>query len=225
MGGQAPSLFQQAYEAHYVAERPGWWPGQVEVIRTLKRAKPDIWQLTVSASDWLYARQEWSRFNWSQFRPRAMTYHYRRDTLLTHRMLDAVFDWPAGRLEIDVLGERWYQPLREGSQDVLTCQLWIRLQVASGNSSPSCFVTDGGPLQSLTALSLGQRTVHWEGTPRNARGFRLSMGRRRVLDVWLVPSLNYMPVDMRYDYGNRDILHMRLKHLSPRSDNDAPKVH
>lgn len=218
------SLFQKAYEAHYVARRPGWWPGQVEVVRTLKQVRPVIWQLSVQASDWLYERREWARFEWSEQRPRAMTYHYRRETFLSSRSLNAVFDWQADRLKIEVQGERWYQPLTEGSQDVLTCQLWLRLQVASGVTSPSCHVTDGGTLQRLAASTLGQRRVEWQGRHRKARGFRLSMGNRRVLDVWLVPSLNYMPLDIRYDYGNGDILQMHLIRLRPLGDDRARKV-
>lgn len=213
--------FHQAYEARYVADRPGWWPGSVEVVRRLRPLENGVWQLSVRARDWMYDRQEVSRFDWKRSQPRSLTYQYRRKTLLSRRVLDAGFDWQGGLLHIEVGGERWAQPLREDSQDMLACQLWLRMQAASGVSSPTCHVTDGGPLHRRVATAIGQRDVLWKGKAREAIGYRLRLGQGRTLDVWLVPSLNFVPVDIRYDYAQGDVLNMRLVDLQQYSRTEA----
>jgi hypothetical protein len=125
------------------------------------------------------------------------------------------FDWPAGR----VVGESEKKPvdlpLTAGSQDVMSIQIEVMLDLRSGKLPASFRILDKegfkdftytleGPARIRTALGMLDTLVVASQRPGNSR----------ILRMWFAPSLGFVPVQAERSRDGKLEFAMRVKSLA-----------
>ncbi len=109
--------------------------------------------------------------------------------------LEVRFDWPTKRVVTTSGGITWNQEIAPGTQDRLSQQLMVRLQLARGEREFAYQVADGGKLKQYHFRTLGEETI------RTLRGrlpcLKVERSKeQRAPDylIWFAPDLDYLPV-------------------------------
>jgi len=109
--------------------------------------------------------------------------------------LEVQFDWSAMRAVTTSGGVTWNQDIEPGTQDRLSQQLMVRLQLAQGQREFAYQVADGGKLKEYHFRVVGEETVK---TPRGRlRCLKVERSKeQRPPDylIWFAPDLDYLPV-------------------------------
>ena len=201
------------YVATYEARRSGLFPLKVRVTRQLIRLEDGRWHLTQTAEGWLYARREESVLTWEGVYPKPLRYTYVRRWLWQTRRVDLIFDRRAHRLVISVNGERWTQPLGQGDLDILSCQLYLRVQLLEGRVPKGCRMSDGGRLKWTPARLAGEDHILWRGRRYAVQEVRLGGASGIGMQVWLAPALAHLPLRAQYRTPEGDEFVMTLNDL------------
>lgn len=114
------------------------------------------------------------------------------------------FNWPEKRVTNAINGEAWQMEIQPGTQDKLSYQLQIMLDLQAGRTHFTYPVADGGTLKEYRFTHLGEETIT---TPMGQietvkiRRERAANSKRKTT-IWFARSLHYLPV--RITQGKSD---------------------
>lgn len=113
------------------------------------------------------------------------------------------FDWDEGKAYTSSGGVTWAQEITTGTQDRLSQQLMVRLDLAQGKRKVSYRVADGGKLKSYHFRVVGKERL---STPRGrleCLKVQRSKGNRSPdYTIWFAADLDYLPVRIERQQGS-----------------------
>ncbi len=140
--------------------------------------------------------------------------HYRyNETNDQDDNVEVRFDWPARKAYTTSDGITWAQAIGPDTQDRLSQQLMVRLQLAEGRDELSYQVADGGKLKRYHFKVVGEEPVDTPyGRLPCLKVRRSKESRPPDYTIWFAPKLDYLPVRIeREKDGNH--YHMVLDEL------------
>jgi len=206
------------FSAHYVAEWKNITVGSSD-LKLERGAQPGqyVYKWTISArgifrivysSD--LTQQSWMSLADGHIRPEK----YRAEEGSSSLSLD--FDWGAGRAHGLSEGKPVQIELKPGSQDLMSIQVEIMLDLKNGALPGVFYIVDKDQLKDFIYKQ--------EGTARIRTGLgqldtiivsSRRPGNDRILRMWFAPSLGFVPVQAERSRGDRLEFAMRIKSLRP----------
>jgi hypothetical protein len=123
------------------------------------------------------------------------------------------FDWSALKAYTSSGGVTWAQEIEDGTQDRLSQQLMLRLELARGKPEVTYRVADGGKLKDYRFQVVGRERL---STPRGEleclKVQRSKASRAPDYTIWFAPELDYLPVKIERQQGS-GLYRMVLKNL------------
>ena len=105
------------------------------------------------------------------------------------------FDWADKKVWSESEGSRWAQAVTPGSQDKVSQQLALRLDLAAGKERTSYAVADGGRIKTYHFKVVGRETIKLPNGRLKCLRVRRSKGTRPPdYTIWIAPELDYLPV-------------------------------
>jgi hypothetical protein len=105
------------------------------------------------------------------------------------------FEWPEMKAYTQSGGVTWAQEIEQGTQDRLSQQLMVRLQLAQGEKEVSYQVADGGKLKHYRFQVVGEEPIKTPYGELHCLKVRRSKGERPPdYTIWFAPELDYLPV-------------------------------
>lgn len=126
------------------------------------------------------------------------------------RPVAASFDWENGRL---LLADGESQPLREGSQDLLSFPFHLAMTHTEADEAWIQPVTNGRALKGYRFTTLGRTALEGPLGQLETLHLRGTRAFEGDLDVWLAPALNWLPVRIRLQDHKGRITDLGLKRL------------
>jgi hypothetical protein len=112
------------------------------------------------------------------------------------------FDWNSMRAHTSSGGVTWSQTIETGTQDRLSQQLMVRLQLAMGQTEVSYQVADGGKLKHYLFRVVGEEPIKTPHGKLNClKVERSKESRPPDYTIWFAPKLDYLPVRIERDRG------------------------
>ncbi|MCU7844174.1 MAG: DUF3108 domain-containing protein [Candidatus Thiodiazotropha sp. (ex Monitilora ramsayi)] len=116
-----------------------------------------------------------------------------------------LFDWPDKEVHTTSKGVTWSQPIEPNTQDRLSQQLLVRLELSRGSENLEYRVADGGRIKRYRFQVVSRETVK---TPYGhfdcLRVERSKESRPPDYTIWFAPALDYLPVRIeRQQRGNQ----------------------
>jgi len=204
--------------AHYVAEWKNITVGTSD-LKLERGAQPGqyVYKWTISArgifrivysSD--LTQQSWMSVVDGHVRPEK----YRAEEGSSNLSLD--FDWGAGRAHGVSEGRPVQIELKPGSQDLMSIQVEIMLDLKNGALPGVFYIVDKDQLKDFIYKQEGTARI------RTAIGQLDTIivssrrpGNDRILRMWFAPSLGFVPVQAERSRGDRLEFAMRIKSLRP----------
>lgn len=116
--------------------------------------------------------------------------------------MEVHFDWPAMKAHTSSGGVTWTQEIQSGTQDRLSQQLMVRLQLANGLKELTYQVADGGKLKRYRFQVVGEEAVETPiGNLRSLKVHRSKESRPPDYTIWFAPDLDYLPVRIERRQG------------------------
>jgi hypothetical protein len=113
------------------------------------------------------------------------------------------FDWPAKKAYTSSGGITWAQEITAGTQDRLSQQLMVRLELAQGEQDLSYQVADGGKLKHYRFQVVGEEPIETPYGPLHCLKVQRSKEQRPPdYTIWFAPKLDYLPVRIERDQSS-----------------------
>jgi hypothetical protein len=108
---------------------------------------------------------------------------------------DVRFDWKALKAYTSSGGVTWAQEIESGTQDRLSQQLMVRLELARGKKEVAYQVADGGKLKHYLFRVVEMEPVNTPlGEFHCLKVERSKESRKPDYTIWFAPELDYLPV-------------------------------
>lgn len=134
---------------------------------------------------------------------RPLRYHYRDEGGEAENTALA-FDWDALEVHTSSGGITWSQPIAPGTQDKLSQQLLVRLDLAQGKKEMAYQVADGGKIKQYRFQVEGKDPIETPyGRLDCLRVKRSKASRAPDYTIWFAPELNYLPVKIERQRSGR----------------------
>ncbi len=204
------------FSAHYDAYGKSITVGSSD-LQLLRDAEPDryiyTWTLTARGIIRLIysdpvTQKSWLKIQDAHIRP--LKYHGDDGSAA----IDLDFDWDKGHSSGKSEGKPVDLPLNGGTQDVMSIQLEIMLDLKRGNL-PSLFkIIDKDEVKDFNYTDEGTARIHTTlGELDTIVVASQRTGNNRILRMWFAPSLGYVPVKAERTRDGRLEFAMRIKSL------------
>lgn len=187
-----------------------------EAVRELRRDPDNLWHFSSEASAMMAGIREVSAFDYRNGETiRPFKYEYYRKVLGKSRRASLDFDWSAGKVTTVVKEQPWKMAIGPGTQDKLSYQLQMRLDLKAGLQTLSYQVADGGKLKTYSFAVTGQEQVE---TPYGTfQAVRVVRDRGKDADrqtlIWFAPELDYLIVRLQQTESDGKTYALLLKNL------------
>jgi hypothetical protein len=142
----------------------------------------------------------------------SMSYSY-NETANRDDNAEVRFDWGAMKAYTTSGGITWAQDIAAGTQDRLSQQLMVRLELAQGEQDLSYQVADGGKLKHYRFQVVGEEPIKTPyGLLHCLKVRRSKETRPPDYTIWFAPELDYLPVRIERDQRSGRY-HMVLEEL------------
>ncbi len=206
------------FSAHYVAEWKNITVGTSD-LKLERGAQPGqyVYKWTISArgifrivysSD--LTQQSWMSVVDGHVRPGK----YRAEEGSSSLSLD--FDWGAGRAHGLSEGKPVQIELKPGSQDLMSIQVEIMLDLKNSALPGVFYIVDKDQLKDFIYKQEGTARIRTGLGPLDTNIVSSRRpGNDRILRMWFAPSLGFIPVQAERSRGDRLEFAMRIKSLKP----------
>jgi hypothetical protein len=114
------------------------------------------------------------------------------------------FDWAEAKAYTTSGGVTWAQPIGPDTQDRLSQQLMVRLQLAQGQQTMEYEVADGGKLKLYRFQVIGKESIKTPFGRLDCLKVARSKGSRPPeYTIWFAPRLDYLPVRIERKISGR----------------------
>ncbi len=187
-----------------------------EAVRELKPLENGDWSFTSEASSLMAGISEKTRFTYlpsEHIKP--ISYRYHRKVLGKSRKASIDFDWTNKRVTTIVKDQPWKMSIPEATQDKLSYQLQMRLDLMAGKTEMTYAVADGGKLKEYRFTVTGEETIETPfGTYNAVRVMRdRGANAERETLIWFAPELDYLIVRLEQTETDGKTYGLLLKNL------------
>ncbi|MCU7907033.1 MAG: DUF3108 domain-containing protein [Candidatus Thiodiazotropha sp. (ex Epidulcina cf. delphinae)] len=134
---------------------------------------------------------------------RPVRYHY-RDEAGKAENTELAFDWSNAEVHTSSGGTTWSQPITPGTQDKLSQQLLVRLDLAHGRKEMAYQVADGGKIKQYRFRVEGEERIKTPyGRLDCLRVKRSKASQPPDYTIWFAAKLNYLPVKIERQRSGR----------------------
>jgi hypothetical protein len=188
-----------------------------EVVRQLRREADGRWLFSSEASALMAGIRETTAFDYHDgalIRP--LEYDYQRKVLGKSRRASIDFDWSEGKATTVVKETPWKMSVDVGTQDKLSYQLQMRLDLKAGRREMTYRVADGGKLKTYAFAVTGEEPVETPLCTFDAiRVMRdRGEGSERETLIWFAPELDYLIVRLQQTEPDGKTYDLLLKGLA-----------
>jgi hypothetical protein len=159
---------------------------------------------------------EVTRFNYQPTQPiQPLSYRYHRKVLGKSRKASIDFDWAKQSATTVVKDTPWKMQVPAGTQDKLSYQLQLRLDLLAGKTDMTYAVADGGKLKEYRFKVTGEEQIDTPYGRYNAVRVMRDRGEdadRETL-IWLAPELDYLIVRLEQTESDGKTYALLLKNL------------
>lgn len=187
-----------------------------EAVRQLQRTENGQWRFSSEAAAMMAGISEITRFD---YRPSEtitpLSYRYHRKVLGKSRKASIDFDWSRQSVTTVVKDKPWKMQVPAGTQDKLSYQLQLRLDLLAGKTRMVYPVADGGKLKEYRFKVVGEEEIDTPYGRYNAVRVMRDRGAdadRETL-IWLAPELDYLIVRLEQTESDGKTYALLLKNL------------
>ncbi|MGB2130211.1 MAG: DUF3108 domain-containing protein [Marinobacterium sp.] len=187
-----------------------------EAIRQLKSQDNGRWTFSSEASSMMAGISEITRFEYHPTRIiKPLSYRYKRKVLGKSRKATIDFDWSKGSVTTVVKDQPWKMQIPEATQDKLSYQLQLRLDLMAGKTEMHYAVADGGKLKEYRFKVTGEEEID---TPYGRyMAIRVIRDRGEDADretlIWFAPELDYLIIRLEQTESDGKTYALLLKNL------------
>ncbi len=140
-------------------------------------------------------------------------YLYDRKGGKRSRVVKLNFDWTNKNVTNAINGAPWQMEISPGTQDKLSYQLQLMLDLQAGLTQFDYPVADGGTLKAYRFTLLGEETIK---TPMG-KIETIKIKRERAADskrkttIWFAKSLRYLPVRIKQGKSDKEFVTLEIK--------------
>lgn len=187
-----------------------------EAIRVLKSLDNGSWSFSSEASALMAGISEKTRFTYQPSEHiKPLSYRYHRKVLGKSRKASVDFDWDSNRVTTVVKDTPWKMSVPEATQDKLSYQLQLRLDLMAGKTEMTYSVADGGKLKEYRFKVTGEESIETPFGTYNAVRVMRDRGENadRETLIWFAPELDYLIVRLEQTESDGKTYALLLKNL------------
>jgi len=125
------------------------------------------------------------------------------------------FDWTKKSVTNAINGEAWHMDIQPGTQDKLSYQLQLMLDLQAGITEFDYLVADGGTLKKYRFTLLGEETI--KTSLGDIKTIKLKRERaadsKRKTTIWFARSLHYLPVRIKQGKSDDEFVTLEIKQV------------
>lgn len=206
-----------AFSAHYLADWKGISVGTSE-IELKPGSEPGhyvyTWTVTARGIFRLAYRDDVVQTSWLSVNSQ----HVRPEKYLGKEGSSSVelsFDWPNKRATGQSEGKPVDLKLKEGTQDVMSIQVEVMLDLMNGNLPKTFEIIDKDELKEFNYAEEGTAKIRTAiGELDTVVVSSQRVGNNRILKMWFAPSLGFVPVQAERTRDGKLEIAMRIKSLN-----------
>ncbi len=185
------------YRAVYASQWDLGFSFSGDAISELKR-QGDHWSLSLNASALVATINESSLLSQQNGQVQPERYEYHRKVLGRSRDAILQFNWSKGSVLNDIGDKAWSMDIPAGTQDKLSYQLQLRLDLLNQKPDLTYQVADGGHLKTYQFNRVGNEVVKTRLGEFNAIKIQRDRGADsdRETFIWFAPELDYLIVKL-----------------------------
>ncbi|MBR9867299.1 MAG: DUF3108 domain-containing protein [Oceanospirillales bacterium] len=197
MPGHASELFKP-FRAVYKAQWDMGISFGGDAVGVLKR-DGDRWVSSLSAEALIARVNEFSEFTVQNQTVQPQHYEYHRKVIGGDKDAVLQFNWNTGTVLNDVAKKPWTMDVAPGTQDNLSYQMQLRLDLAAGKETLVYKVADGGKIKTYPFIKLGTETVTTAIGSFEAVKVQRDRGTdsKRNTYIWFAPELDYIVIKLQ----------------------------
>ncbi|GAA0786747.1 DUF3108 domain-containing protein [Marinobacterium sediminicola] len=187
-----------------------------EAVRQLRQTEGGEWRFSSEAAALMAGISEVTRFQYQPSEPiKPLSYRYHRKVLGKSRKASVEFDWNTLSVTTVVKDKPWKMQVPTGTQDKLSYQLQMRLDLLAGKTEMIYDVADGGKLKEYRFKVTGEEEIDTPYGRFNAvRVMRdRGEGADRETLIWLAPELDYLIIRLEQTESDGKTYALLLKNL------------
>ncbi|MBV0933687.1 DUF3108 domain-containing protein [Marinobacterium weihaiense] len=186
-----------------------------EAVRQLSPTENGQWRFSSEAEAMMAGISEVTRFSYQPSAIQPLSYRYHRKVLGKSRKASLDFDWNQQSVTTTVKDKPWTMEIPLATQDKLSYQLQMRLDLLAGKRDMTYAVADGGKLKQYRFTVTGEEEVETPYGRFNAVRVMRDRGEdadRETL-IWLAPELDYLIVRLEQTETDGKTYALLLKNL------------
>lgn len=167
-------------------------------IRQLKQLPDNQWQLKFEAESLFASINESSNFNWDNSVISPLHYKYKRSVLGKKRSAEVYFKQSENQAVDTLDNPKWRLETTPETQDKISYQLMLQLDIAAGKSEVEYMVIDKGQLKHYKfILEAEEKVTAPIGTYETIRVKRVRKSDSpRETYIWFAPKLGYQIIKL-----------------------------
>lgn len=205
-----------AYKATYASEFDIGIAMSGELTRSLRQTSNGQWLFSTNAEAMIASIKENTSVTFSNDHVVPHTYLYKRKVLGKTREAKLTFDWNNNQVTNDVEKKPWTMQVPDGTQDKLSYQLQMRLDLMSGKKGPFSYqIADGGRLKTYDFNIIGSEKITSPMGEYDAIKVEMDRGTdaKRETYIWYAPALDYMIIKLKQTEPDGKTYALQLKSL------------
>ncbi|SIS76006.1 DUF3108 domain-containing protein [Neptunomonas antarctica] len=206
----------QPFKATYTSEWDAGIALTGEVERSLSSTPEGQWIFRTYASAMIASIDEKSTVTFNQSDVIPQQYYYQKTVLGKKREAKLAFDWPNMSVNNDIDKKPWNMAIPTATQDKLSYQLQMRLDLKTGKKGPLSYkIADGGRLKEYNFNIIGNETIQSPLGEYDTIKVEMDRGPNasRETYIWYAPALDYMIVKLKQIEGDGTVYALQLKSM------------
>lgn len=204
------SPYTAKYEATWKA---GWFPVTIEAKRELSKLENGNWQLTFEAYSSIADLHEASEYTIENQIIKPLTYRYKTSGFLSKKKRGQTFDWDKQQTYISERDEWADYELTFGTQDNLSYQEQIRLDLISGKTEFDYQIAYKNRLKEFKFKVANTGKIKTkDGHINTVEVIQINKKRKESTQIWFAKDYDYLLVKLKNKESNGDSNVIELKH-------------
>mgnify|MGYP005991143219 CR=1 FL=1 len=204
------------FKAIYASEWDAGIALKGEVERSLSNTPDGQWLFRTYASAFIASIDEKSTLIFNDLKVVPQKYHYKKVVLGKKREAKLAFNWTSMSVKNDVNDKPWNMNIPASTQDKLSYQLQMRLDLKAGKKGPFHYkIADGGRLKEYDFKIIGAEKIQSPFGEFNTIKVEMDRGPKatRRTDIWYAPTLDYTIIKLKQIEGDGKVYALKLKSM------------
>lgn len=209
--GQQLSLFP--WKAEYKASYKAGVPISASAVRELKQQKDGTWLYNFDVDSFILDIKENSIIRWQNGVVVPVQYNYSRSGWVSTRKAKLDFDWSKLTVRNNVQNKPWTMTIPTGTQDKLSYQLQLHMDLIAGKKEMHYQVADGGKLKQMDFGVVGEEVLDTKlGKIATVYVDKLrEPDAKRFTRLWFAKDLNYLLIKMIQKEEDGEVYEINLE--------------